>query len=133
MKTSSLSLPAAAVAMLTAVLFAVSTFAQAPQATQPQAGGPPSGARNFPAPTNLKVLPWHGGLFALARYTPEPLYFGEGQNLYEAVLKSPQRVKLEAESHLSALLGYILLEDDAEKRAAAVADLVERYHPPLNQ
>ena len=57
MKTSSLSLSAAAVAMLTAVLFTVPTVAQAPQDAPPQAGGPPSGARNFPAPTNLKVLP----------------------------------------------------------------------------
>jgi hypothetical protein len=57
LKTSSLSLSAAAVAMLTAVLFTVPTVAQAPQDAPPQAGGPPSGARNFPAPTNLKVLP----------------------------------------------------------------------------
>jgi hypothetical protein len=57
LKTSSLSLSAAAVAMLTTVLFTVPTLAQAPQDTPPQAGAPPSGARNFPAPTNLKVLP----------------------------------------------------------------------------
>jgi Photosynthetic reaction centre cytochrome C subunit len=57
LKTSSLSLPAAAVAMLTAVLFTVSAVAQAPQDSSPQPGGPPPGARNFPAPTNLKVLP----------------------------------------------------------------------------
>ena len=57
MKTSSLSLPAAAVAMLTAALFAVTTVAQAPQGAPPQAGGPPPGQHNAPAPTNLKVLP----------------------------------------------------------------------------
>jgi len=64
LKTSSLSLPAAALALLAASLFAVPTVAQAPQAappqapgSSPQAGGPPPGPRNLPAPTNLKVLP----------------------------------------------------------------------------
>ncbi|HTX74771.1 MAG TPA: c-type cytochrome [Terracidiphilus sp.] len=48
---------AAAAAVLAAAIAAVSVAAQAPQA-QPQAGGPPpQWARNFPAPTNLKVLP----------------------------------------------------------------------------
>jgi hypothetical protein len=58
LKKSSLSLAAAATALLTAAIFAVTIFAQAPQATPAQpapAGSPPP--RNFPAPTNLKVLP----------------------------------------------------------------------------
>lgn len=59
MKITSLSPPAAAIALLTAAVFAVATVAQAPQ-------GPPQGApmggggqppRTYPAPTNLKVLP----------------------------------------------------------------------------
>jgi hypothetical protein len=57
MKTSSLSVPAAALALLAAALFAITTAAQAPQGSAPQAGGPPSGPRNAPAPSNLKVLP----------------------------------------------------------------------------
>ena len=56
MKTSSLSRPAAAVALLTAALFAATSVAQAPQAAPP-AGGPPPEQHNHPAPTNLKVLP----------------------------------------------------------------------------
>jgi len=52
LKPSSLSLPAA-VALLTAAVFAITTVAQAPQAAPPQQPPP----RNFPAPTNLKVLP----------------------------------------------------------------------------
>jgi hypothetical protein len=60
LKPSSLSLPAAAVALLTAAVFAVTTIAQAPQApaTSPVGGPPPAGVRPpRPAPTNLKVLP----------------------------------------------------------------------------
>ncbi|MFZ0337232.1 MAG: c-type cytochrome [Terracidiphilus sp.] len=76
MKITSLLPPAAAVALLAAAIFAVTTGAQAPQAT-PQAdepspaaaqGPPPQGSsqgaaqggrpmRNFPPPTNLQVLP----------------------------------------------------------------------------
>ena len=64
MKSNSLSLPTAAVALVTAAVFAITTVAQAPQTQQaPQAqpasaGGPPPGQRNGPraAPTNLKVL-----------------------------------------------------------------------------
>lgn len=64
MKKSSRSLPIAAMALLTAAVFAVTTVAQAPQAApapqtasapQPPAGDRPP--RTFPAPTNLKVLP----------------------------------------------------------------------------
>jgi hypothetical protein len=54
LKITSLSSPAAAVALLTVAVFAVTTVAQAPQT-------PPSGAphppRTYPAPVNLKVLP----------------------------------------------------------------------------
>jgi hypothetical protein len=57
MKTSSLSVPAAAAAMLAAALFASTIVAQPPQGSAPQSGGPPSGLRNVPAPSNLKVLP----------------------------------------------------------------------------
>jgi cytochrome c553 len=57
LKTTSLSLPSAAVALLAAAVLAVTTVAQAPQ---PAAGGPPPSppqGRTAPAPTNLKVLP----------------------------------------------------------------------------
>ena len=63
MKITSLSPPAAALSLLTAAVFAISTLAQAPQGP-PQ--GPPQGRpagggvrppRSYPAPTNLKVLP----------------------------------------------------------------------------
>jgi hypothetical protein len=68
-KITSLLLPAAAAALLAAAVFAAPPRAQAPQAppqadqsapgaTQspaPQGGGQPM--RNFPAPTNLQVLP----------------------------------------------------------------------------
>lgn len=72
LKTTSLLLPAAAVTLLAAAIFAATTGAQAPQ-DAPQAnppapgvvqGPPPQGAgqggrpmRNFPPPTNLQVLP----------------------------------------------------------------------------
>jgi hypothetical protein len=54
LKTTSLSLPAAVTALLTAAIFAV---AQSPQAAPPQATTPPMQMRSYPAPTNLKVLP----------------------------------------------------------------------------
>jgi cytochrome c553 len=54
LKPTSLSLPAAAAALLAAALFGLTTVAQAPQAAP---GGPPPQPRTFPAPTNLKVLP----------------------------------------------------------------------------
>jgi cytochrome c553 len=56
---STRSLPAAAVAVLTAAFFAVSALAQAPQSAPAQqpAGGPPPPPRVYPVPTNLKVLP----------------------------------------------------------------------------
>ena len=59
MKKSYLSLPAAAAVLLTAAVFAVSTVAQAPQANpaQPAPAGAPPPPRNWPAPTNLQVLP----------------------------------------------------------------------------
>lgn len=55
MKITSLSQPAAVVAMLTAAVFAVATVAQAPQGPPP--GGAPRMPRSYPAPVNLKVLP----------------------------------------------------------------------------
>lgn len=55
LKTSSFSMPAAAVAFVTAAVFAVTSIAQTPQ-TAPGPGGPPQ-QHNYPAPTNLKVLP----------------------------------------------------------------------------
>jgi hypothetical protein len=56
-KKSSLASPAAA-ALFAAIVFASASYAQAP----PAAGGPPPGGeahapRNYPPPTNLKVLP----------------------------------------------------------------------------
>lgn len=65
MKSNSLSLPTAAVALVTAAVFAITTVAQAPQPQQtpqaqpPSAGGPPPEQHNHThaAPTNLKVLP----------------------------------------------------------------------------
>jgi hypothetical protein len=57
-KKPSLATAASAIALLSTALFASSAFAQAP----PAAGGSPPdaaarGPRNFPPPTNLKVLP----------------------------------------------------------------------------
>jgi hypothetical protein len=60
LKISSRLLHAPAVALLTAAFFAISTVAQAPQsAPAPQASpdGAPRPPREYPAPTNLKVLP----------------------------------------------------------------------------
>jgi hypothetical protein len=60
LKSSSLSLPACAVALLTAILFAASTIAQAPQTTPPPAGAQPPArheGHSHQAPTNLQVLP----------------------------------------------------------------------------
>ena len=59
MKISSLIPPSAAIALITAALFAVGTVAQAPQGPPPGGGGGGGrgGPRNFPAPTNLMVLP----------------------------------------------------------------------------
>ena len=90
MKSSSLSLPAAATALLTAVVFAAATVAQAPQAAPPAPGSPPP--RVYPAPTNLKVLPkdltgqqvheimekWEGSLGAHCNtcHTPDPTNIG---------------------------------------------------------
>jgi hypothetical protein len=54
LKISSLSPPTAAIALVTAAVFAVATLAQAPQGPPPSAPRPP---RTYPAPTNLKVLP----------------------------------------------------------------------------
>jgi hypothetical protein len=58
MKISTYVPPSAAIVLLTAVVFATATVAQAPQG--PPSGGGSGGARgprNYPAPTNLKVLP----------------------------------------------------------------------------
>jgi hypothetical protein len=59
LKKSSLPLPAAATILLAAAVFAATTVAQAPQANpaQPGTAGAPPPPRNWPAPTNLKVLP----------------------------------------------------------------------------
>jgi cytochrome c553 len=81
---------AAAMALLTAAFFAAVAIAQATQAAPSQAGSPPP--RNFPAPTNLKVLPknltgqqvheimekWEGSLGAHCNtcHTPDPNNIG---------------------------------------------------------
>ncbi|MGA3081075.1 MAG: c-type cytochrome [Terracidiphilus sp.] len=59
MKTSSLSLPAAAVALLAAAVLAVAAVAQAPQTApaQPPAAASPPQEHHYPDGTNLKVLP----------------------------------------------------------------------------
>jgi cytochrome c553 len=57
LKSSSLSLPAAATSLLIAAVFAAATIAQAPQSSQAPAGGSPPAPHTYPAPTNLKVLP----------------------------------------------------------------------------
>ena len=91
MKISSLLPPAAAFALLASAVLAMTPVAQAPQAAaaqQPQAGGPPPPPRNWPAPTNLKVLPknltgqqvrdimehWEGylGVHCSTCHTPDP-------------------------------------------------------------
>ena len=92
MKISSLLPPAAAFALLASAVLAMTPAAPAPQAApaqQPQAGGPPPPPpRNWPAPTNLKVLPknltgqqvrdimeqWEGylGVHCSTCHTPDP-------------------------------------------------------------
>jgi len=58
LKPSALSLPAAAIAGLTAVVFAVTVLAQPPQAQAPAPAAQESHHdHQHPAPTNLKVLP----------------------------------------------------------------------------
>ena len=58
MKPSAQSLPAAAIAGLTAVVFAVTVLAQPPQAQAPAPAAQESHHdHQHPAPTNLKVLP----------------------------------------------------------------------------
>ncbi|MGH9607663.1 MAG: c-type cytochrome [Terracidiphilus sp.] len=56
MKITSLTPPAAALALLTAAIFTVTTLAQEPQAPQAPAGGEHH-MHTMPAPTNLQVLP----------------------------------------------------------------------------
>jgi len=55
LKITSLSPSVAAVALLTAAVFVVTSVAQAPQGPPP--AGAPRPPRTYPAPTNLKVLP----------------------------------------------------------------------------
>jgi hypothetical protein len=55
LKITSLSQPAAAIALLTVAVFAVSTVAQAPQGPPPGGGG--GMPRTYAAPKNLQVLP----------------------------------------------------------------------------
>ena len=55
LKITSLSPPAIAITVITGAIFAISTIAQAPQGPPPGGAGQPP--RNYPAPTNLKVLP----------------------------------------------------------------------------
>jgi hypothetical protein len=57
MKISTYVPPSAAIALLTALVLATATVAQAPQGPPPGAGGRGGAPRNYPAPTNLKVLP----------------------------------------------------------------------------
>jgi hypothetical protein len=90
LKIISLLPPAAVFALLASAVLAITPVAPAPQAVpvqQPQAGGPPP-QRNWPAPTNLKVLPknltgkqvrdimeqWEGylGVHCSTCHTPDP-------------------------------------------------------------
>jgi len=81
---------------------------------------------------NPKALPWHGGLFVFATYTPDPLYFGEGASLFESMTSSPQWAKAEEDAH-GITVAYLLLEDDSRKRAAILADLLANHAAPLNR
>lgn len=94
MKPASLPLPIAAVSLLTGVIFAVTTVAQAPPQAPPPAAPPQEQHEHHdhPAPTNLKVLPknltgeqvheimekWEGALGAHCStcHTPDPNNIG---------------------------------------------------------
>jgi hypothetical protein len=80
---------------------------------------------------NPKALPWHGGLFAFAKYTPDPLFFGEGDNLFKAMTTCPEWQK--AEELQDITVAYLMLEEDPRKRAAALADLLANHDAPLNR
>ena len=81
--------------------------------------------------SNPKALPWHGGLFAFAKYTPDPLFFGEGANLNEAIITSPIWPRAEALEGITVV--YLMPEEDQRKRAAALEDLLANYDAPLNR
>ncbi len=79
---------------------------------------------------NLKAIPWSGGLYLFASYAPEPLYIGEGDNIYRAFTGT--KMWEMAQTHQGANQFYIHLQSDPGIRQSILEDLVTRYQPPMN-
>ena len=138
MKITSLSLPAAAIALLTAAIFAVATVAQAPQGPPPGGAGMPP--RTYPEPTNLKVLPkdftgqqiheimegWAGslGVHCDTCHATDPNNVGPNGR---PRLKFDDDSKPEKEM---ARIMYTMTEDMKENYIKKVADMDKMERPP---
>jgi hypothetical protein len=82
---------------------------------------------------NLLAVPQQGGnyLFATAGLRePTIIFVGEARSLRAAILGS--QVWEVAKRDYVADIVAIHVEKDPQARAEKLADLVERYHPPLN-
>jgi hypothetical protein len=141
LKITSLSPPAAAIALLTAAVFTVATIAQAPQGPPPGSAARPP--RTYPAPTNLKVLPkdttgkevheimegWAGslGVHCDTCHTADPNNIGPNGR---PRLKFDDDSKPEKEM---ARIMYTMTEDMKKNYIKKVADMdkMESPAPPL--
>ena len=82
---------------------------------------------------NLKAVPWQAGNFVFARSTssePIPVYIGEADSIYGAIIN--QTLWNTARLDHSANTIYVHPRKDTLARQAEQADLVKRYHPPMN-
>jgi len=137
LKPSSLSLPTAVVALMTAAVLAVTTVAQAPQGPPQQGGARPP--RSYPAPTNLKVLPkdmtgqqvhetmegWAGALGVHCDYCHAADPAGPGPN-------GRPRLKFEDDSKdekKMARIMYTMTEDMKANYIKKVADMDKMAEP----
>lgn len=82
---------------------------------------------------NPRALPWQGGLFVFADFVPNPIYFGEADNLYGAIARTPRWRA--AQKDYDAKLVYIHILDDAALRQQALADLLANpvHSAPMNR
>ena len=76
---------------------------------------------------NVEALSERGGVFVFARNAPDPIFFGQGDNLRKAITGSWQSAQSLADVLRGMTVAWLLREDDPKRRVSIVDDLVWAY------
>ena len=77
-----------------------------------------------------KKWPDHGGIVVLAQHAPAPVWIGAVDSVRKFLHSSPELHN--AKEGYDATLVYVNPATDDDSRDQIVADLIERYTPPMN-